>query len=267
MSALVEQETLIRLFSFISVLAILLAAEVLWPNRARVQARSARWTTHLALSAINSVLLRLIAPGVTILTALWAGQQGIGLLNWVQPGTVIAFLTAFALLDLAIYGQHVAMHRVPLLWSMHQVHHADRDLDATTAIRFHPFEMLTSLAVKIAVILALGAPAAAVLAFEIVLNGSALLSHANVRLPGPLDRVLRWLIVTPDMHLVHHSIHVPETNSNFGFNFSLWDRLFGTYRPAAFGGPQGMTVGLEGFQTAGPERLMWCLALPWRKAP
>ena len=168
-------------------------------------------------------------------------------------------------LDLVIYAQHVVFHHVPLLWRIHRVHHADRDIDASTALRFHPVEIILSMGIKIAVVMALGAPPAAVIAFEIILNGMAMFNHANLRLPGALDGLLRLAVVTPDMHRVHHSVHMRETNSNFGFNLSLWDRLFGTYRAAPEDGHDRMTIGLAEYQDDRPSQLGFALWLPFTK--
>jgi sterol desaturase/sphingolipid hydroxylase (fatty acid hydroxylase superfamily) len=211
------------------------------------------------------VALRVAVPVLAVGAAGFAQRLDVGLLNLWDPAPWLAFVIALVVLDLVIYAQHVVVHHVPLLWRIHRVHHADRDIDASTALRFHPVEIILSMGIKIAVVMALGAPPAAVIAFEIILNGMAMFNHANLRLPGALDGLLRLAVVTPDMHRVHHSVHMRETNSNFGFNLSLWDRLFGTYRAAPEDGHDRMTIGLAEYQDDRPSQLGFALWLPFTK--
>ena len=258
-------EAPLRLMAFIGLLALFAGVEAIWPRRARVQPRRRRWSTNLAVGVINTLVLRLAVPVLAVGAAVWAQAHGIGLLNVLAVPHWLAFAVALVALDLTIYAQHVAFHRVPVLWRVHRMHHTDRDVDATTALRFHPVEIVISMGVKIAVVLALGAPPAAVILFEVVLNGMAMFNHANLRLPGPLDSVLRRVLVTPDMHRVHHSVIARETGSNFGFNLSIWDRLFGTYRDRPEKGHEGMTIGLAEYQDDWPQRLGFALWLPFAR--
>jgi sterol desaturase/sphingolipid hydroxylase (fatty acid hydroxylase superfamily) len=196
--------------------------------------------------------------------ALVAEQRGWGLMNAVAAPAWIAVPVSVLLLDLAIYLQHVAFHAVPALWRLHRMHHADLDIDVTTGLRFHPIEIVLSMGIKLAVVTALGAPAVAVLVFEVLLNATSMFNHANLRLPQPIDRALRWLVVTPDMHRVHHSVAVAETNSNYGFNLPWWDRLFGTYRDQPAAGHDGMTIGVERFRSPRDLMLDRMLLQPFR---
>lgn len=259
-------EALIRLPIFLGLLALFAALEAVAPRRARVQPRAGRWVTNLGMTLLNSLALRALAWGVPMLAvgaALDAEAQGWGLFNLTALPPALEFVAALLVLDFAIWAQHLITHKVPLFWRFHRVHHADRDFDVTTAVRFHPVEILASMGVKIALVYALGPAAWAVLAFEVILNGTALFNHANLRLPGPLDALLRLVLVTPDMHRVHHSVHRHEHDSNYGFALSVWDRLFRTYRPAPEAGHEGMVVGLE-WQDERPAKLGWSLWLPFR---
>jgi sterol desaturase/sphingolipid hydroxylase (fatty acid hydroxylase superfamily) len=253
-------EPALRTGAFVGVFAAAALWEALAPRRSRRFARLQRWPHNLGLAVLNSVLLRLAAPGAAIATALAAERNGWGLLNALALPSWAEFALALLLLDLAIYFQHRLFHAVPLLWRLHRVHHADADYDVTTGLRFHPVEIGLSLAIKCAAIVALGAPAPAVLAFEIVLNAAAMFNHANGRLPLAVDRWLRWLLVTPDMHRVHHSVIRRETDSNFGFNVPWWDRLFGTYRAQPAAGHTAMRIGVAGLEGA-EERTLWRLLL------
>jgi sterol desaturase/sphingolipid hydroxylase (fatty acid hydroxylase superfamily) len=207
----------------------------------------------------------LAVPVAAVAAAEWARIAGWGAFNLLGWPLWLEILIAIVVLDLAIYGQHVLFHKVPVLWRLHQVHHADVDFDVSTALRFHPVEIALSMLIKIAVVLALGAPAIAVVLFEIILNGCAMFNHANVKLPGWLDAILRRILVTPDMHRVHHSVIRRETDSNFGFNLSIWDRIFGTYRAQPEAGHAGMTIGLSEYQSEDPTRFSWSLLLPFRR--
>jgi sterol desaturase/sphingolipid hydroxylase (fatty acid hydroxylase superfamily) len=262
---IIENEPLIRLASFAGVLALMAALETFSPRRALTQARGWRWANNLALIAVDSLFVRLLFPLAGVGFALYAQGQGWGLFNMVAAPDWLAVLVCLVLLDLAIWGQHVAFHRVPVLWRLHRMHHADLDIDASTGLRFHPVEIALSMLIKFAVIALLGAPALAVLVFEVVLNASSMFNHANFRLPLRVDALLRLVIVTPDMHRVHHSIDPRETHSNFGFNLAIWDRIFGLYRAQPVAGHKGMTIGLPIFRDKVELRLDRLLTQPFRK--
>ncbi|WP_119418461.1 sterol desaturase family protein [Desertibaculum subflavum] len=263
-AALLENEPVIRVGLFLGVFAIMAGWEAAVPRRRRQVSRLYRWSGNLGIVALNTVLLRLAFPVLAVGLAALAEQQGFGLLNlWPLPFW-LAFVLSLLALDLAIYLQHVMFHAVPALWRLHRMHHADLDFDVTTGLRFHPVEILLSMALKLGVVAALGPPAAAVLVFEVLLNATAMFNHANLRLPIGIDRVLRWIVVTPDMHRVHHSIRPAETNSNFGFNLPWWDRLLGTYRAQPAEGYEGMTIGIEQFRAVGDLRLDRMLVQPLR---
>ncbi|MEQ8733866.1 MAG: sterol desaturase family protein [Rhodospirillaceae bacterium] len=231
-------------------LVLFIIWESLQPKRDRTFARLARWTGNLGLIVVGSVVVRLILPIAPVGAALWAHQNGVGVFNTVpMPVPMwVAGALSFLLLDLLIYGQHRLFHKVPLLWRLHRMHHTDIDLDVTSGLRFHPLEILLSLIIKVIAVVILGAPALAVLVFEIVLNATSMFNHANLALPQRLDSVLRRIVVTPDMHRVHHSIDSSETDSNFGFNLPWWDRLFGTYVEQPAAGHAAMTLGLPIFR-------------------
>jgi sterol desaturase/sphingolipid hydroxylase (fatty acid hydroxylase superfamily) len=258
-----EGDAVLRGAIALAVLGVVLAWETLAPARVRALPRLARWPSIAGLALINAGLARLIAPAGLGALALWADGQGIGLFNAVEVPLWLAALASILALDLAVWAQHRASHAVPILWRLHRVHHADPDVDALTALRFHPAEIALSLVWKGAVVLALGAPALAVVAFEALLNASALFNHANAKLPAPVERVARLVIVTPDLHRVHHSPDQPETNSNFGFLLSVWDRLSGVLRGARRDpdGPQG----LDAFRDRADQRLDALLIQPLRR--
>ena len=222
--------------------------EVLAPRRAPSVAKRFRWTNNLALVFLNTILLRVLFPTAAVGLALQATQHAWGLLNRFDLPDVLRVLVGVVALDLAIYLQHVMFHAVPALWRLHRMHHADLDFDVTTGARFHPIEIVLSMLIKFSAIAALGPPAIAVLIFEVLLNTTAMFNHSNVRMPLAIDRVLRYFIVTPDMHRVHHSVEPNETNSNFGFNLSLWDRLLGTYRSQPAAGHSAMTIGIADYR-------------------
>jgi sterol desaturase/sphingolipid hydroxylase (fatty acid hydroxylase superfamily) len=252
---------------FLTLFALFAVLEALVPRRARNLSRQRRWSTNLALTVLNTLALRglaLLLPLLAIGAALDAGWQGWGLLNQVGWPAWVEVLLAVLVLDLAIWAQHLVTHKVPLFWRFHRVHHADRDMDVTTGFRFHPVEILASMLLKIGLVYLLGPSALAVLVFEVLLSGTSLFNHANLRLPTGLDRALRLVLVTPDMHRVHHSIHQAEHDSNFGFALSVWDRIFGTYVPQPTSGHDAMTVGLE-WQDERPASLGWALWLPFRR--
>jgi sterol desaturase/sphingolipid hydroxylase (fatty acid hydroxylase superfamily) len=231
------------------------------PRRPLSRPRQERWVTNLGLTLLNTVLVRVTVGGVAYTAAVFAADQGVGLLHWRPlPGWAAAVVTLLGL-DFAIYLQHVLFHAVPLLWRLHRVHHADLDFDATTGLRFHPLESLLSLGLKAAVVVLLGAVPWAVVAFEVLLNAASVFNHGNVTLPERLDRLLRWIVVTPDMHRVHHSTRVIETNSNFGFSVSWWDRLCGTYRAQPALGQVGMDIGLSDYRA--PLHLGQLLLVPF----
>ena len=247
-------EPTIRLTVFLGVLAAMALWEVAAPRRRREVPRVIRWTNNLALVVVDTIILRLTFPMLAVGLSVMAEDRGWGLLHTVNLPSWAAILVSIVVLDLAIYLQHVLFHAVPGLWRLHRMHHADLDFDTTTGLRFHPLEILMSMGIKLAVVAALGPPAIAVLLFEVLLNATALFNHANIRLPARVDRVLRWVVVTPDMHRVHHSVIPAETNSNFGFNVPWWDRLLGTYCAQPKAGHEGMTIGIEQFRT---RRDLW----------
>lgn len=259
-------EPQLRLAAFLGVLAAMAGWEALSPRRTLSLPRQARWPANFGIVLLNGLLLRLLFPAAAVGTALLAEARGWGILHHYAVSGWVAVTAGIVLLDLVIYMQHVLFHAVPALWRVHRMHHADLDIDVTTGARFHPFEMVLSMLIKFAVIAALGVPPAGVLLFEILLNASSMFNHANVHLSARLDRVLRIFVVTPDMHRVHHSIERDETDSNFGFNLSLWDRLFGTYRAQPRAGHEAMRIGIPDFrdraQCAG---LPGMLAIPFRR--
>ncbi len=257
-------ETTLRLAAFAGIFSIMALIEALLPRRERRVGRARRWITNFAIILIDSLAVRLIFPVAVVGAAIWAQAAGFGLLNQIAVPPLAAGLIAILLLDFAVWLQHLVSHQVPILWRVHRMHHTDVDFDVTTALRFHPIEIVLSVGFKMAVVALLGAPPVAVFIFEVILNGMAIFNHANAKLPPWLDRWLRLVVVTPDMHRVHHSIHMRETNSNYGFNLSLWDRLFGTYTPQPRDGHDGMVIGLAETQHDGPTRLGWTLLVPFR---
>src|SRR5208283_5607933 len=263
-STILTHEAGIRLGVFI----ILLGAMALWeaaaPRRTRSFARFRRWPSNLAVVALNTACVRVLLPATAVGLALAGERWGWGLLNNLPVPACWAVLASVVLLDAAIYLQHVTFHAVPALWRVHRMHHADLDFDVTTGARFHPIEIVLSMLIKFSVVAALGAPALAVLVFEVLLNATSMFNHGNVRIPIRLDRYLRWFVVTPDMHRIHHSIVVNETNSNFGFNLPWWDRLLGTYGDQPAAGHLGMTIGIEQFRSARELWLDRMLLQPFR---
>ena len=264
-----QSDGLIRFAVFASVFLLMALIEFLWPKRHLLVPKRKRWATNIGISAAGTILLRLMAmlavPIAAIAAAIYAQENGIGLLNQVAWPAWVKVVLALLVLDLAIWVQHWASHKVPLFWRLHQVHHADRDIDVTTAVRFHPVEIGLSMVWKIVVVVPLGASPLAIFLFEVILNACAMFNHANIALPLWLDRVLRLFIVTPDMHRVHHSILRREHDMNFGFNLSLWDRLFRTYTAQPEGGHAGMRIGLNRYQSEDPTRFGWSLWLPFRR--
>ncbi|MSP51502.1 MAG: sterol desaturase family protein [Alphaproteobacteria bacterium] len=262
-----NSEPALRLACFVGVLVVVAAAEALAPRRARLASRLARWPSNLGLAAVNTFLLRIAFPGAAVGMAASAEAGGFGLLNVTALPFWTAIIVGVVLLDLAIYLQHVIVHAVPLLWRLHRMHHADLDFDVTTGVRFHPVEILLSMVLKIGLVAALGPPIVAVIFFEVLLNATSMFNHSNLRLPAALDRTLRLVVVTPDMHRVHHSVIVSETNSNFGFNLPYWDRLFGTYRAQPAAGHERMTMGLSDFRDPAELRLDRLLLQPLANKP
>lgn len=271
MSFLGLSEPVVRLLAFSTIFVILAAVELLAPRLERDEMRGAfksrRWVTNLAMVVLSSVALRIVFPLAAVGTALWAQSEGLGLFPLLGVPVWMAAILAFVILDFAVWLEHVVSHKWAWLWRIHRMHHADTGFDLTTALRFHPLEIVLSMLWKAVVIIAIGAPPAAVLVFEIVLNGAAMFNHANIRLPKPVDRVLRLLIVTPDMHRIHHSTDPRETDSNYGFNLAIWDRMFSTYTQTPRRGDTGIEIGLREWRDDRPARLGWALALPFRSAP
>ena len=264
---LLAHQDMIRFAVFAGVLATMLAWEWLWPRRPRIAGRLARWPGNFGVVVAGALLLRVVFPVTAVAWAATLEARGIGLIALAGLPAWVAMPVAVIALDLAIWAQHVVFHRIPALWRLHRMHHADIDLDATSGARFHPLEILLSMAIKFAVIAALGAPAAAVLVFEVLLNASAMFNHANVALPERVDRGLRKILVTPDMHRIHHSWRRDETDSNFGFCLSWWDRAFGTYRAVPADGQTGLIIGLAEFRQPGEARLDRMLTQPFRNDP
>ena len=264
---LTEMEPAIRLTAFLGVFAMVAVWEALAPRRSAAFARRQRWPHNLALVALDSIVVRMLMPGAVIAVAVAGESRGWGLINAFALAGWPAFLLAIVLLDLVIYFQHVTFHAVPTLWRLHRVHHSDLDFDLTTGTRFHPVEIVVSTLIKMAAVVAFGAPAIAVLVFEVVLNATSMFTHANAKLPIAVDRWLRRLVVTPDMHRVHHSVIYNETNSNFGFNLPWWDRLFGTYRAQPAAGHGAMSIGVDAFRSPADLRLDQLLLQPFRESP
>lgn len=258
-------EPAVRLGFFFGVFALVGLWEMAAPRRALTVSKALRWTSNLGIVVLNTVLLRLIFPLAATGAAAFCAVNGWGLLNHFAVPFAIAVPLAVIALDFVIWLQHVMVHAVPALWRLHRVHHADPDYDVTTGARFHPIEILLSMLIKFAAIGVLGPPVVAVVIFEVLLNATAMFNHGNIRLPLPLDRALRWLVVTPDMHRVHHSVEDDEANSNFGFNLPWWDRLMGTYRDQPRAGHAAMAIGIHGHRDPREvARLPGMLLLPFR---
>jgi len=263
---MLSNEPAIRLGAFIAVFIAMALWEMAAPRRRQTYSRFMRWPSNLAVVALNTAMVRSVLPNAAVGVALMVENRAWGLLNNLPIAPWVAVLASVVLLDLAIYLQHVMFHAVPALWRVHRMHHTDLDFDVSTGVRFHPIEIVLSMLLKVGVVAALGAPALGVLIFELLLNATSMFNHANIRLPIRLDRYLRWLVVTPDMHRVHHSIVVGETNSNFGFNLPWWDRLLGTYRDQPAAGHDGMTIGIEQFRQARELWLDRMLLQPFRRS-
>jgi len=246
-------EQAIRLSVFTAVLLLVALWEIIAPRRPLLDNKKRRWFTNLALVVIDTTAVRFLFPILPVALAQVAEARGWGLSHALQMTPWFKILLGFVILDFIIYLQHLLFHHIPLLWRVHRMHHTDLDLDVTSGNRFHPLEIAISMLIKMAAIILLGAPSQAVLTFEVVLNACAMFSHGNIRLPAVLDRLLRLFLVTPDMHRVHHSVIVRETNSNFGFSLPWWDRICGTYRPQPEKGHLDMTIGLKEYRD--PEKL------------
>ena len=263
---IVGNELPIRLSLFFGVFAVIAAWEIILPRRKLNVSKGLRWTNNLGLTFLNSIILRLLFPAAAVGVAILVQQQGWGLLNRYPLPFPLAVVIAVVAMDFVIYLQHVMVHAIPLLWRLHRVHHADLDYDVTTGARFHPLEIILSMLIKFATITLLGPPVVAVLIFEVMLNATAMFNHGNIYLPEKIDRWLRLILVTPDMHRVHHSVHAPLTNSNFGFSLPWWDRLFGTYVAQPPEGHTEMEIGLEDFRDPKQvDRLPGMLMLPFAR--
>jgi len=253
-----------RLAAFVVIFVVMAVSETVWPRHTRLRSRGERWTGNLLLTLANGLVQRVMLPISAAVVAMWAQSHGWGLLNLVEWPLWVGMVASLVALDLLIYWQHVITHKVPVLWRMHRVHHADVDLDATTGLRFHSIEIALSTLWKGLWIVLLGAPWQGVVLFEVILNGLAMFNHANVRMPVSVDRWLRRLIVTPRVHEIHHSQDPAETNSNYGFNLVLWDRLFGTYIDQPQAGTDGLRIGLEQYDQAPTWLFGWILTNPFR---
>ena len=261
------QESTIRLIAFAGLFGLFALTEILRPRRKLRVSKANRWFTNLAIVVLDSLLVRLLFPSAAVGLALWGQSEGIGLFNSIEVPMWLAIVASIIVLDFAVWLSHVLSHKIPLFWRFHRMHHSDRDFDVTTAIRFHPIEIIVSMGWKVAWVLLLGAPAVAVILFEILLNGTAMFNHSNTKLPLWLDRILRLVVVTPDMHRVHHSVKMHETDSNYGFNLPWWDRLFGTYIEQPADGHDNMQIGLSEWQDERPTRLGWSLSVPFLNQP
>ncbi len=258
-----ENEALVRLGFFFGMLIIVAVWETLAPRRVLTTSKPVRWFSNLGIVVIDTLMVRILFSILAIDIAFKAQESGWGLLNYLDLPFGVSIIVGVLLLDMIIYLQHVMFHAVPILWRLHMMHHADMDYDVTTGLRFHPVEIIISMFIKMGSVAALGASPLTVILFEIVLNATAMFNHGNIKLPLHIDKVLRFLVVTPDMHRVHHSVTIRETNSNFGFNFPWWDRLMGTYRDQPAAGHEGMTIGLSQFRDPKKNILHWMLALPF----
>lgn len=263
----IDIEPVARLGVFATALAVLAALEMWLPRRKTEWKRRLRWPGNIGIVVLDTLLVRVLFPTAVVGVAVWASARGWGVFNHINLPLALQVSGSVVLLDLLIYFQHVMFHRVPALWPFHRMHHTDLHLDATTGLRFHPIEILISTAIKCAAVIMLGAPAAAVILFEVILNLAAMFTHSNIRIPARLDSLVRLLVVTPDMHRVHHSTEARETHSNFGFNLSCWDRLFRTYRAQPIRGHDEMELGIPGYASSKELRLMDMLFHPFVRKP
>lgn len=259
-----EHELQIRIGFFVTVFALVAMAEFLAPRRKLSVSKLLRWANNLGLVFLNNFILRLLFPTAAVGVAAFAQSNGWGLLNYYDLPFTLTVIISIIVMDMVIYLQHVMVHSIPLLWRLHMVHHVDPDYDVTTGARFHTLEIILSMLIKFATIIMLGPPVVGVVIFEVVLNATAMFNHGNIKLPEGIDRMLRLIVVTPDMHRVHHSVIPEETNSNFGFNLPWWDRIFGTYKAQPAAGHQGMDIGIQGFKQL--KQISWLpgmLTLPF----
>lgn len=264
---ILDNEPVIRFSFFLGILILMAIWELLAPRRPLTSSKSIRWYSNLGIAFIDSLVLRLLLPVQAVGVALYIGKHGWGILNNVTLPVWATIVLGILGLDLVIYLQHAMFHAIPSFWRLHRVHHTDLDFDVTTGIRFHPIEIFLSMGIKMAAVLVLGASAISVILFEVLLNATSMFNHGNVRLPVRIDRVLRFLVVTPDMHRVHHSVVIQEHNSNFGFNFPWWDRFLGTYQNQPARGHDGITIGLSQFREPKRLTLPWLLILPFLGKP
>jgi sterol desaturase/sphingolipid hydroxylase (fatty acid hydroxylase superfamily) len=258
-------EALIRLAAFLGIFVAVAIWESVSPKRKLISPKSERWLSNIIITLLGTAIVRSFFPVLAVTFA--ANDATLGILNQSALPYGFRVVIGVMFLDLVIYGQHVMFHSVPLLWRLHMMHHADLDIDVTTGLRFHPLEVLLSMGIKIVTVLVLGPPAIAVILFEILLNGTSMFNHGNIKMPHNIDRMFRLIVVTPDMHRVHHSVIIKETNSNFGFNFPLWDRIFGTYKAQPEAGHEGMTIGLSQFRNRKQLTFLKLLLLPFTEKP
>ena len=258
-----KSEPVIRFGFFFGILVIMFIWELIAPRRPLTASKIGRWSSNLGLVLIDSIVVRLVSPAALAGVALLAQQRGWGLFNSFELSTLLKIIFSVLILDLAIYLQHAMFHSIPLFWRLHMVHHSDMDIDVTTGVRFHPIEILLSMGIKMVVVVLIGAPPASVLIFEIILNGTSMFNHGNVRYSLQIDSLLRLIVVTPEMHRVHHSTIRWETNSNLGFSFPWWDRLFGTYRNQPAKGHLEMTIGLDQYKEPQKLTFLRLIALPF----
>lgn len=261
-----QNAPLVRLITFFGVFAAVAIWEIATPFRDLSTHKPLRWGRNLGLLAVDTLIVRVVLPAGAVGASLLAAERGWGLFNVLAVPPLVAVIASVLILDFAIYVQHIIFHAVPALWRMHMVHHADLDFDVTTGTRFHPIEMLLSMLIKIVMVVLIGAPALAVLLFELLLNATAMFNHGNIHLPAFIDTPLRWILVTPDMHRVHHSVKRSECNSNFGFNLPWWDRLFGTYVPEPAAGQDEMVIGVSHIRDE-RQTVAWLLSLPFVRRP
>lgn len=260
-----DDDSVFRLAIFLVVFAVFAVWEILTPRRKPSYPKNVRWINNLSINIVNIISTRVLIPVTLLFVASAAESDSLGLLNLIPIPTIVSIIIAVLLLDLSIYLQHIIFHKVPILWRLHRMHHADLDFDVTTGIRFHPIEIIISLGIKMLLVLAIGAPVIAVLIFEVLLNATSLFNHANIKIPKAVDKMLRLIVVTPDMHRVHHSIIRKETDSNFGFNLPWWDYLFKTYRAQPSLGHTDMQIGIESFRESRELWLHRLLLQPFRK--
>ncbi len=254
-------EVSVRLTAFFGIFVAVAIWEFLSPRRQFTTSKTVRWFSNISITVLGTAVVRGIFP--VLAASFAASQASVGILNQISLPYPIKILIAVLTFDLIIYFQHVMFHAVPVFWRLHMMHHADLDVDVTTGLRFHPIEVMLSMGIKIATVVIIGPPVLAVILFEVLLNGTSMFNHGNIHMPSGVDRLLRLIVVTPDMHRVHHSVVIRETNSNFGFNFPWWDRLFGTYRAQPAAGHEEMTIGLSQFRDQKRLTLPWLLALPF----